>query len=560
MTASRDASSPSDTPSTPGTPSTPVWNYGDILDGVDAVQPADAPALIHGDRTIRWADFARRTNNLARRMGELGAQPGDKVAFYMRNAPAYMETLVACFKARLVHVNVNFRYQDDELLYIFDNSDAAIVVYGAEFRPHIEHLAPRLDKVKALIQVDGDGRPDGVFDFEEIVEEGDGAPLGIERSADDLLFIYTGGTTGMPKGVMWRAEDLWGALGYGVNAPCNGGEPPPDPATHVANVARFGPGLKQVPACPLMHGTGMLTAITTISSGSAVVTLEKPSFDAEELFDVVERHAVTSTVIVGDAFAKPMLDTLEANPGRWNLDPLKMVVSSGVMWSREVKQGILKHIPGAMLVDTFGSSEAVGFGTSITSAAGETRTAKFQIGEKCKVFTEDHREVAPGSDEKGFIARCGPIPMGYYKDPEKSAKTFPTIDGVRYSIPGDWCTVEADGTLTLLGRGSVCINTAGEKVYPEEVEESLKTHDDVEDALVVGLPDDKWGQAVTAVVQLRSGATLDEAALRGHVREALAGYKTPKRVFAVERMFRAPNGKADYKGATAFAAEQSAGG
>jgi fatty-acyl-CoA synthase len=537
----------------------PAWNYGDIMDGLDAVFPADAPALIHGDRTIAWADFAHRTNNLARRIGELGAQPGDKVAFYMRNVPAYTETLVACFKGRFVHVNVNFRYTDDELHYIFDNSDAAVVVYGAEFREHIESLADRLHKVKAFIQVDGDARPDGVLDYEEVVGTGNGEPLGIERSPDDLLFIYTGGTTGMPKGVMWRAEDLWGALGYGVNAPCNGGEPPADPATHVANAARFGPGLKQIPSCPLMHGTGMLTAITTISSGGCVVTLEKPSFDPEELFDTIEKHAVTSTVIVGDAFAKPMLDALEANPGRWNLEALKMVVSSGVMWSREVKQGLLQHNPGMMLVDTFGSSEAVGFGTSVTTAAGETRTARFQIGDKCKVFTEDHREVAPGSGEKGFIARCGPIPMGYYKDEEKSAKTFPTIGGVRYSIPGDWCTVEADGTLTLLGRGSVCINTAGEKVYPEEVEEALKTHPDVEDALVVGLPDDKWGQSVTGVVQLRPGASLHEDALRQHVRGSLAGYKTPKRVVAVERMFRAPNGKADYKGATAYASETLAG-
>jgi fatty-acyl-CoA synthase len=206
----------------------------------------------------------------------------------------------------------------------------------------------------------------------------------------------------------------------------------------------------------------------------------------------------------------------------------------------------------------FGSSEAVGFGSSVSSKQGGTRTAVFRIGDSCKVFTEDHREVVPGSGERGFIARTGPIPLGYYKDPEKSAKTFPTIDGVRYSVPGDWCTVEADGTLNLLGRGSVCINTAGEKVYPEEVEEALKTHADVEDALVVGLDDEKWGQAVTGVVQLRPGSAFDEEALRKHVRERLAGYKTPKRVFAVEKMFRAPNGKADYKGAKAFAGAEAA--
>jgi fatty-acyl-CoA synthase len=203
----------------------------------------------------------------------------------------------------------------------------------------------------------------------------------------------------------------------------------------------------------------------------------------------------------------------------------------------------------------FGSSEAIGFGSNVTSAEGGTKTARFAIGEDCKVFTEDHREVVPGSGERGFIARPGPIPLGYYKDPEKTASTFPTIDGIRYSIPGDWCTVEADGTLTLLGRGSVCINTAGEKVYPEEVEEALKLHADVEDALVVGVPDERWGTAVTAVVELTPGAVLDEAQLREHVRRKLAGFKAPKRVLAIDRMLRAPNGKADYRGASSYARE-----
>jgi acyl-CoA synthetase (AMP-forming)/AMP-acid ligase II len=353
---------------------------------------------------------------------------------------------------------------------------------------------------------------------------------------------------------MWRAGDLWGALGFGRNVLANGGEPPKTPEAHVANVGRFGPAPGQIPACPLMHGTGLFTAIGTLSGGGPIVTLESAGFDPVELFDTIERRRAASVVIVGDAFARPMLKTLEENPGRWDLSSLKLIVSSGVMWSREVKHALLQHHRGMMLVDSFGSSEAVGFGTSVTSAAGETRTAKFSIGESCKVFTEDHREVVPGSGVQGFIARSGPIPLGYHKDPKKSAETFPVIHGVRYSMPGDWCTVEADGTLTLLGRGSVCINTAGEKVHPEEVEEALKTHPDVEDALVLGLPDEKWGQAVTAVVQLRAGRTFDEGTLRAHVRDRLAGYKTPKRVVAVDRMFRAPNGKADYKSAAAHVA------
>jgi fatty-acyl-CoA synthase len=223
------------------------------------------------------------------------------------------------------------------------------------------------------------------------------------------------------------------------------------------------------------------------------------------------------------------------------------------MWSREIKRALLEHQPNLLLADLFGSSEAIGFGRSVTSAKGESDTARFTIGESCKVFTEDRREVEPGSGEAGFIARTGPIPLGYYKDPEKSESTFPTINGVRYSIPGDWCTVAADGEITLLGRGSACINTAGEKVYPEEVEEVLKTHPGIADALVFGLDDAKWGQAVTGVVSLREGASFEEDALRNHVRERLAGYKTPKRLLRVDTMFRAANGKADYKSASAHA-------
>jgi fatty-acyl-CoA synthase len=535
------------------------WNYGDIIDGIEAVLPAEAPALIHGDRSITWSQFSRRSNNLARALIERGARRDDKVAIYMRNGSEYIEAVAACFKARLVPVNVNFRYLDDELWYILDNSDSSVLIFGEEFAHRVEGLRERLPALRHFIQVgrgSGNSAPDFADAYDDVVATGGGAPLGIERSGDDLLFVYTGGTTGMPKAVMWRAEDLWGALGSGAKLPANRGRAPDSLEEHVENVRKYGARMRQIPACPLMHGTGLLGTINTFSGGGCVVTLTGERFDAEELWDAVERHAADSMVIVGDAFAKPMLNALESNSGRWDLRSLRVIISSGVIWSREVKQMLLEHHPDMSLVDTFGSSEAVGFGTSITTAAGETRTARFQIGEKCKVFTEDHREVQPGSGERGFIARCGPIPLGYYKDPVKSAETFPSIAGVRYSIPGDWCTVEEDGTLTLLGRGSACINTAGEKVFPEEVEESLKKHPDVDDALVVGLSDPRWGQAVTGLVQLRPGGRPDEEALRRHVRGELAGYKTPKRILAVEKMFRGPNGKADYRGATEYAGRE----
>jgi acyl-CoA synthetase (AMP-forming)/AMP-acid ligase II len=541
-----------------------TWNFGDILEAVDRVNSPDAPALIHADgdsaKVLLWSDLARRSNNLAAALVARGASPDDKIAIYTRNCTEYLQTLVAAFKARLVHVNVNFRYLDDELAYIIENSDARFVVFGSEFDDRVERLAERCPEVRSWIRIAGDADAAPAFSepFDELAESGDGSPLGLERSSDDLLFIYTGGTTGMPKGVMWRAEDLWGALGHGINSPSNRGKRPSDVNEHAANLSAHleagGVSPKQLVACPLMHGTGLLTAITCLSSGGCVVTHAGASFDPVEMFETVDGHEVASVVIVGDAFARPMLKTLNENPGRWSLSSLRVIMSSGVMWSREVKQGLLEHVPNAMLADMFGSSEAVGFGTSITSKQGGNRTARFMIGDLCKVFTEDHREVEPGSGERGFVARTGPIPLGYYKDPEKTARTFPVIDGVRYSIPGDWCTVEADGTLTLLGRGSVCINTAGEKVYPEEVEEALKTHAAVEDALVVGLPDEKWGQAVTAIVEPAAGSEFDEDVLRAHVKTQLAAYKTPKRIVAVDTMFRAPNGKADYKSAAAHAA------
>ena len=535
------------------------WNLGDIFDALGEAVPGDSPALLHGERTVSWTAFTRRTNNLAAALRARGARPGDKVALYLRNRPEYLETTVACFKARLVHANVNFRYLADELQYIIDNADAKFVVFAGEFADRLDALRGRLPKVETYIQVD-DGSPLAPFaePYEPLAAEGPGTPLGIERSPDDLLFLYTGGTTGMPKGVMWRSEDLWGALGGGGNPVL--GEPPVTSLDDLsARVRARGYGMRHLPACPLMHGTGLFTALITLSAGGAIATLEGANFDAHELWHAVGRHAVNTIAIVGDAFAKPMLRALDERRAEYRLDTLLSVISSGVMWSPEVKRALLAHHASMILFDSLGSSEAVGFGASITTASGESRTGRFQLGEKVKVFTEDGREVQPGSGESGVVAHGGPIPVGYYKDPDKTARTFRVINGVRYVIPGDWCKVEADGTLNLLGRGSVCINTAGEKVYPEEVEEMLKTHPAVYDAVVVGVPDEKWGQAVIGVVELNPNARVSEDELRRHVRERLAGFKTPKRVLVVESIGRAANGKADYAGMARLAERRLAG-
>jgi fatty-acyl-CoA synthase len=529
------------------------WNFGDMLDAIEPVLPPDAPALIHGDQVLTWGEVSKRTNNLARAFIAGGAQPGDKVAIYMRNRPQYMEALAAGFKARMTHVNVNYRYTPEEVWYIFDNADAQTVVYASEFRDAVVQIRDRLPKVKTWVEVSDDGKaPSFAKRYDELVELGNGGPLDIKRSGDDQFFIYTGGTTGMPKGVMWAHDDLREIT---LAAARRLGPVPEDVEALAKHVKAIGPGGRTLPAPPLMHGTGLLTSMGAMLAGGSVVTLEGATFDAEELLRAVDRHKPQTIAIVGDSFAKPILAALNAAPGKYDVSSVAVIISSGVMWSHEVKQGLLEHMPNVMLNDGFSSSEALGLGASVMTKGAEVQTAKFMIGERCKVFDENDQLVVPGSGVPGMVAVGPPNPVGYYKDEAKTARTFRVIDGVRYSIPGDWCLVEADGTLTRLGRGSACINTAGEKVFPEEVEEALKTHPSVQDALVVGVPDEKWGQAVTGVVRLAPGHDLDEDGLRAHVRKALAGYKTPKRILTGEVSLRAPNGKADYKSAQDFAKE-----
>jgi 3-oxocholest-4-en-26-oate---CoA ligase len=397
--------------------------------------------------------------------------------------------------------------------------------------------------------------PDWAVSYEELASRDVGrqsAPWG--RDGDDLYMLYTGGTTGMPKGTMWRQDDVFWLVNPGAMPPY------PDGATIdqiVAQRRELGAGPKSIPACPLMHGTGALSSFGVLQSGGCIVLLENRSFDAAEMFDLVQREGVNVLVIVGDAFAKPMLRALDANPGKWDLSSLLVIISSGVMWSEPVKQGLLAHHPNMILADSLGSSEAVGMGSS-TSAGNETaKTAKFQLGPNAVVVSEDGRLLGPG-EGSGRLGIKGRVPVGYYKDPEKSAATFPVIDGVRYSLPGDFAQVEDDGAITLLGRGSVCINTGGEKVFPEEVEEVLKLHPSIRDAVAVGVPDEKFGEAITAVVEAEPGAEVEADDIINHVKSKLAAFKAPKHVVVVDTIGRAPNAKVDYKRLKALAAERVA--
>ena len=526
------------------------WNYGDMVDAVAGAIAPDAPAFIHGDRVIPWGQAYGRMNNLARALAARGAKPGDKIAFYLRNVPEYTEGVGACFLGRFTHVNINYRYKPEEVQYILDNSDAQTLIYASEFRDAVAEIRDSLPNIKTYIEV-GDDIADFAEGYEALAGEGDGSPLGIERSPEDQLFIYTGGTTGMPKGVMWPHGELCTIWMNRLERTT--GLKAGSPAEFARMATAAGAGPKGLPACPIMHGTGFITAITTMMSGGCVVTVDNYHLDPHTIWEAVERNKVTGMAIVGDPFAKPLLRTLDEEPGRYDLSSMLTMTSSGAMWSIEVKRGLLKHMPQLTMTDSFASTEAMGMGSSVVTKDSETQTAAFQLLENAIVIDENDKPIAPGSDKIGMVALGGPLPAGYYKDPEKTARTFRRVGNRRYSIPGDFARVEADGSITLLGRGSNCINTAGEKVYPEEVEEALKTHPSIEDALVLGMPDDKWGQAVTGVVKLANGAAFDEEALRAHVHTHLAGYKAPKRIVVAEVPLRAPNGKADYKGAGAFA-------
>ena len=526
------------------------WNFADVWEAVAGVRP-DAPALAQGDRRYSWSQFDRRADAVAAGLLEAGLGQQAKVAQYLYNGPEYLESLFGSFKAGLVPVNTNYRYTADELVYLWDNADAEAVVFHGSFAARVDEVRSRVPSVKSWVWVDdGEGGcPRWATPYEDLAG---GAPAGPVagpwgRSGDDLIFIYTGGTTGMPKGVMWRQDDLFALLNRtaGVRYPESGSTD--DVRAQLAAPAKYPPG-RLVPGPPLMHGTGLFTAMSVLSSGGSVVMLEGRHLDVDVLLETVARERITELSIVGDAFAKPILAALDANPGRWDISSLWLIMSSGVMWSAEVKAGLMRHNPRLTMVDSLGSSEALGMARSTSRNGALADTAGFQLGADAKVITEDGREVEPGSGEQGRIALRGRGPVGYYKDPDKTAATFTLIDGQRWTIPGDFATVRADGTVQLLGRGSVCINTGGEKVFPEEVEEVLKLHPAVADAVVVGVPDDRFGETVTALIEPRAGVeALGDTALIEWVKAKLAASKAPRHVVTVATIGRSPSGKVDYR-------------
>ncbi len=519
-------------------------------------QPAHSAAGVRSS----WSEFDDRAARLAATLTAHGLGPDSKVALFLYNGSEYPEAQYATFKIRGAPANVNYRYTGDELAYILDNADAEAIFFDHTLADRVDAVRQRCPQLKLLVHVGGD--PGDVADWAVSYEDAlasDPMPR-IDRSGSDLWFLYTGGTTGMPKAVMWNHANLLGTM-EATFRPFKESVPttPAEAAAIARRVADAGREIRQLCAAPLMHGTSGIPGLATLSHGGMLSTLANRNFDADELWRTVEADRITMITMVGDAFGRPMIESLDraAAEGRTpDLSSLRLLLSSGVMFSAPIKDALLDHHP-CTIVDTLGSSEGTGMASQVTSgkarAAGRRETtARFALGEHTRVFTEDGREVERGTGERGLIALGWPLPVGYFKDPEKTESAFPMVAGRRWSIPGDWATVEADGTITLLGRGSACINTGGEKVFPEEVEEALKELAAVTDCNVVGVEDERWGQAVTAVVELTAPGAADEDSLRAELRAGLAGFKVPKRIVFVDRLQRSPNGKSDYRWAREF--------
>ncbi|RJO78688.1 acyl-CoA synthetase [Nocardia panacis] len=531
------------------------YNIADLVEHAIDLMP-DRVALVDDRRAVTYAQLEGRANRLANYLLEQGVSPGDKVGVHSRNTLEAVEAMVAVFKARAVMVNVNYRYVENELQYIFDNSDMVALIHERRYTDKVSAVRPKTPLLRTVIVVDDDTTgtvataADSV-EYEAALAGSSGARDFGDRSPDDLYMVYTGGTTGMPKGVMWRQEDVWRVLGAGVNFVT--GEYVED-EWELAKVGAANPQMVRFPIPPMIHGGSQWATFHSLFGGGKAVML--PEFSGHGVWQAIDRHTVNLIFITGDAMARPMMDALiEGDPetgAPYRHSMLWAMSSSAALFSPTLKDQFLERLPTTMITDAIGSSET-GFGglSVVTKGATHTGGPRVKIDAATKVLDEDGNEVRPGSGVVGILARGKHIPLGYYKDEEKSAATFKVINGVRYAIPGDYATVEADGTVTMLGRGSVSINSGGEKIFPEEVEGALKTHPEIFDALVVGVADERWGQRVCAVVQCRGANRPALADLRPVLAKEIASYKMPRSVWFVDEIRRSPAGKPDYRWAKA---------
>ncbi len=520
-------------------------NIADLAEhAIDAVP--DRVALICGDEQLTYAQLEEKANRLAHYLIDQGVQKGDKVGLYCRNRIEIVVAMLGIVKAGAILVNVNFRYVEGELRYLFDNSDMVALVHERQYSDRVANVLPDTPNVKTVLVVedgsDNDYQRYGGVEFYSAIAQGSPERDFGERSADAIYLLYTGGTTGFPKGVMWRHEDIYRVLFGGTDFAT--GEFVKD-EYDLAKLAAANPPMIRYPIPPMIHGATQSATWMSIFSGQTVVLA--PEFNADEVWRAIHHHKVNLLFFTGDAMARPLLDALSAD-NDYDLSSLFLLASTAALFSPSIKEKLLELLPNRIITDSIGSSET-GFGGTSIVAAGQANTGgpRVTIDHRTVVLDEDGNEVKPGSGVRGIIAKKGNIPVGYYKDEKKTAETFKTINGVRYAIPGDYAQVEADGTVTMLGRGSVSINSGGEKIYPEEVEAALKGHPDVFDALVVGVPDPRYGQHVAAVVQARQGRRPSLAELDGFVRSKIAGYKVPRSLWFVDQVKRSPAGKPDYR-------------
>lgn len=533
-------------------------NLGLAQQAIAAGAP-DRECIVTPTRRLTYGQVAERARRLAnvlqgaglgchRERGELaGHESGqDHLGIYMLNCPEWIECMLGAFLARVAPFNVNYRYVDDELLYLLTDSDCTALVYHARYAPVLARLRDRLPKLKLLLQVADESQHPllpGAQDFEAALAAASADLPPVTPSGDDLYILYTGGTTGAPKGVLWRQEDIFHAAMTGGPP----GMPGPQTVEELAQDAiQSGGFMKTMTTPPLMHGAAQWLSFGCLHKGGTVVLQGKPEkLDPVDVLSMVEREGCNTLTLVGDAFARPLVDELRRKP--YDLSRLFVIGSGGAILSPHMKEALLEFVPHAMVVDGFGSSETGAHGSLATRAGDDAKTGKFAMSNTLILKSDLSGELAQGSTETGWLARIGYMPLGYYKDAAKTAKTFVTIDGTRYAVPGDHAQYNDDGSINVLGRGSVCINSGGEKIYPEEIEQILRKHPQVYDAVVVGTPDDRFGEQVTAVVQPRPGAQLDPTELGNFAGQHLARYKLPRTFVVVDEMVRSPSGKPDYR-------------
>ncbi len=525
-------------------------NLATLYESVAAAIP-DRLALVCGDRRLSFSELDERANALAHHLKSAGVEPHQHVGLHMLNGVEFVEALLACLKIRAVPININYRYTDHELHYLYNDADLVAIIIEQEFTPAAAGLAVRCPKLRHAVVVASPASdsaatpvtwPDqvGVIGYDEaLAAQPATAPMVAERTADDHYVLYTGGTTGMPKGVVWRHEDFYFAA-------LNGGNhygPPHRTAEDLAAAAAGGAALNYLITAPLMHGAASYTLFASLLGGSPVILMRR--YDPVETLRLIEKERAIVVTVVGDAIARPLVDAIREHGAEYDLSSMKVLGSGGALLSRSVQEEAVALIPGLYINDGFGASES---GVDGKLQVGPDGVMRLAPNPRVAVVDERLQPLTPGSPDIGLIARTGHVPLGYYNDPEKTARTFPVIDGVRWAVLGDMARVEEDGSTILLGRGSGCINTGGEKVFPEEVEQALKSHPAVMDVLVAGVPDTRFGERVGAVVEMRDGvAAPDVEELRAHCRTQIAGYKVPASLVVVDHVVRSPSGKADYR-------------